>query len=312
MRKALGIDAGGTRIKAGVLDETGKILARNSIETPVSPSEFRQALGKIVREMNVSETSLVGVGIACKGVIDWETTRIDRMPGRPQLEGGVLKEMIPLNVPVRADNDARVAMVGEMVWGAARGRRDAILLTLGTGVGGAIVANGELLRGAGNVAGHLGHTTVMTDGPVCNCSNHGCLEALFSADAISAEAFRAVRAGCVSRLTDQFRDHPERISCKDVFDAAAAGDTVAVTIRDRAIEHLGAAIAGLCHVLDPEIVILGGQIVDAGDALLEPLAAEVHWRSRWLLRREVPLVVQQIEDRSGVTGAAALAFAGER
>ncbi len=309
MRKALGIDVGGTRIKAAVVNEAGDIVAQNSVPTPIRPEEFRRALAGIVTAMGTGEEALAGVGIACKGVIDWETTRIDRMPGRTHLEGGVLKEMIPLSVPVRADNDARVAMVGEMVWGAARGRKDAILFTLGTGVGGAIVANGKLLRGAGNVAGHLGHTTVMTDGPVCNCGNHGCLESLFSADAISAEGYRAVRAGCVSLLTERFREHPEKITCKDIFDIAAEGDTVAATIRDRAVEHLAAAIAGLCHVLDPEVVILGGQIVEAGDALLGPLTEQIHWRSRWLLRREVPVVLQQIADRSGVTGAAALIFA---
>ncbi len=149
----------------------------------------------------------------------------------------------------------------------------------------------------------------MTDGPICICGNHGCVESLFSADAIEAEAFRLVHSGCVSSLTDRFRGHPEQVTCRDVFEAAAAGDTAAATIRDRAIRHLGAAIAGLLHVLDPEIVILGGQIVEAGAALLEPLAAEVHWRSIGLLRRKVPIVVQQVEDRSGVVGAAALVFA---
>lgn len=306
---ALGMDIGGTRIKAGLVDETGKILVQKSVATPIAPEQFRQAVGWVIKELGVDEATLAGVGVGCKGIINYETTRIEVLPGllRP-LQGELLSDLIPLKLPVRADNDAKVAMVGEMVWGAARGRQDAIMLTLGTGVGGAIVANGKLLRGAGGVAGHLGHTSVMTDGPMCICGNHGCIEALFSADAIEAEAYRVVHSGCVSVLTDNFRDNPERVSCKDVFDAAAGGDTVATTIRDRSIRHLGAAIAGLLHVLDPEIVILGGQIVEAGEALFGPLRREVHWRSEGLLRRKVPITEQQVKDRSGITGGAALVF----
>ena len=306
---ALGMDIGGTRIKAGVVNENGKILAQQSVATPIVPDEFRKTVGWIIGELGVEENSLTGVGVGCKGIINFETTRIDVMPGllRP-LEGELLSGLIPLNVPVRADNDAKVAMTGEMMWGAARGCKDAILFTLGTGVGGAILANGKLLRGVSGVAGHLGHTTVMTDGPICICGNHGCLESLFSADAIEAQAFGLVHSGCVSSLTDKFREYPERITCRDVFDAAAAGDTAAATIRDRAIHHLAAAIAGLLHVLDPEVVILGGQIVEAGDALLTPLTREIHWRSIGLLRREVPVLLQQVADRSGIVGAAALVF----
>ncbi len=306
---ALGMDIGGTRIKAGLVEHTGRIVAQREVATPTSPEQFKQTVQAIISDLGVDETRLAGVGVGCKGIINHQTTRIEVLPGllRP-LEGELLSELIPLKAPVRADNDAKVAMVGEMVWGAARGRRHAILLTLGTGVGGAIVVDGKLLRGAGGVAGHLGHTTVMTDGPMCICGNHGCLEALFSADAIEAEAYRVVHSGCVSILTDRFRDHPERVTCKDVFAAAAEGDAAAMTIRDRAIRHLGAAIAGLLHVLDPEVVILGGQIVEAGEALLEPLRREVHWRSAGLLRRKAPIVEQQVKDRSGITGAAALIF----
>ncbi len=306
---ALGMDIGGTNIKAGVVDESGRMLSQQSLATPVSPDEFRRTVNWIVHELGVEEPSLAGVGIACKGIIDFETTRIDVLPGllRP-LEGEYLRNLVPVRAPLFADNDAKVAMVGEMVWGAARGRRDAVMFTLGTGVGGAIVANGQMVRGAGGVAGHLGHTTVMTDGPLCICGNVGCVEALFSADAIESEAFRVVHNGCVSSLTNEFREHSERVTCKDVFEHAERGDAAACLIRDRAIRHLGAAIAGLLHVLDPEVVILGGQIVEAGEALLKPLEAEVHWRSVGLLRRKVPLVLQQVKDRSGVTGGAALVF----
>ncbi len=311
--RALGIDIGGTRIKAGLVDRQGRILRQTAIETPIDPEEFKQALAALILDLAGRDEELAGVGIGCKGIIDYETTRIEVLPGllRP-LEGALLSELVPLRVPVRADNDAKVALAGELLWGAARGRRNVVLLTLGTGVGGAVLAEGKFLRGVGGVAGHLGHYTLEPDGPVCICGNHGCLEAYFSADAIEAEAFRAVHAGCISLLTDRFKQHPERITCRDVFDAASEGDELARLIRDRATRHLAAAIAGLLHIFDPEIVILGGQIVEAGAALLEPLEREVGWRTRGLLRRQVPLVVQQMQDRSGVAGAAALIFAENR
>ena len=309
---ALGLDIGGTRLKAGLVDRDGKILRQTSAETPKAPAEFRRALAAMVTDLAPDGGALAGVGIGCKGIINYETTRIEVMPGllRP-LEGSLLSDFIPLEVPVRADNDAKVALAGELLWGAARGRSNVVLLTLGTGVGGAVVAEGKFLRGVGGVAGHLGHVTVDPDGPVCICGNHGCQETFFSADAIEAEGFRAVHSGCVSSLTDSFRGRPESLTCQDVFEAAAAGDGLAAEIRDRAIRRLGAAIAGLLHIFDPEMVILGGQIVEAGPALLEPLQREMNWRAKGLLRRDVPLVLQQVEDRSGIVGAAALVFAEE-
>ena len=208
-----------------------------------------------------------------------------------------------------ADNAARVALAGEMVWGAARGRKDVMMLTLGAGVGGAILANGHLLRGHSGVAGHLGHVTVEPDGPLCACGNRGCLETVFSARAIEAAAWSAVHRGCASTLTRLFRDQPQLATCRTVFQAASEGDDVARTIVADAIHKLAAALAGLLHVFDPEIVILGGQLADAGSDLLEPLQQEVWERSRRLLGRDVPLVEQEVADKSGIVGAAGLVMA---
>jgi glucokinase len=179
------------------------------------------------------------------------------------------------------------------------------MLTLGTGVGGAILADGKILRGAGGVAGHLGHITVLPDGPVCICGNRGCLETLFSARAIEAEAFAAIQLGVKTSLLDSNSRPP---NCDEVFECARQGDKIACLIVERAVTVLGGAIAGLVHAFDPEVVILGGQITRAGDFLLDPLRREVDWRTRTLLRRRVPVVKAQVADPSGVVGAAALAI----
>jgi glucokinase len=297
----LGIDIGGTRLKAGLVDESGAISCMTTARTPSTLAEFRLAMEQIA-----SMQTAGGVGIGCKGIIDAETTRVEVLPGTLHfLEGHLLLEFVRGQGPVRAENDARAALAGEMAWGAARGRRNAVMLTLGTGVGGGILADGRLLRGMRGVAGHLGHLTVDPEGPACICGNRGCLETVFSARAIEAEAIAAVLRGCRSRLTDEFAEDPRAITCEAVFAAAAAGDEVARGIRDRALKYLAGAIAGIFGAFDPEVVILGGQIAEAGPALLEPLQEQVTARARRLVGREVPLVRAEVAE-SGVVGAAAL------
>jgi glucokinase len=304
--RALGVDIGGTAVKAGIVEENGEVVAQRSAPTPARLDEFRGLLSSVVQGYG---QGFAGIGVGCKGIIDAATTRVAVLPGTMHyLEGHTLSDLLGADVPVFADNDARVAMVGEMRWGAARELRHALLFTLGTGVGGAVLAEGRLLRGAGGVAGHVGHLTVETDGAPCICGNRGCLETVFSAKAIEAEAFRAIHAGVESSLTQEYSGRAGEVSCSAVFRAAADGDLVARGIRQRAVRRLGAAIAGLVHVFDPERIILGGQITEAGAALLEPLAAEIHARTRGLLRRDVPVVLQQAREASGVAGAAGLVF----
>jgi glucokinase len=308
----LGIDIGGAQIRAGMVDENGAILASRTIQTPADMEGFLPSLQGAIQWLLEATALPAGVGIGCKGIINPDSTEIEVLPGTLHfLEGLRLADLVglPLDVPVFADNAARVALAGEMVWGAARGRKDVMMLTLGAGVGGAILANGHLLRGHSGVAGHLGHVTVEPDGPLCACGNRGCLETVFSARAIEAEAWSAVHRGCASTLTRLFRDQPQLATCRTVFQAASEGDDVAHTIVADAIHKLAAGLAGLLHVFDPEIVILGGQLADAGSDLLEPLQQEVWERSRRLLGRDVPLVEQEVADKSGIVGAAGLVMA---
>ncbi len=306
----LGLDIGGTQIKAALVDETGAVIQSGRVNTPASLDDFRQAVHGLLRELLTPPVSIGAVGIGCKGIINPQTTRVEVLPGTVHyLEGQLLAEIVapvlPAGVAIAADNDARVALAGEVAWGAARECRDAVMLTLGTGVGGGVLANGRILRGASGAAGHIGHLTMDPDGPLCICGNRGCLETLFSARAIESEAFAAIHRGVESRLASCGSKVP---TCAEVFDLAQQGDAVAADIVCRATKVLGAALAGLAHVLDPEVIILGGQISTAGDALLEPLRKDVGWRARCLLRRDVPVVRSKLVDPSGVIGAAALAM----
>jgi len=308
----LGIDIGGGQIRAGMVDESGAILASRTVETPPDLEGFVPSLHDAIRWLLEATALPAGVGVGCKGIINPESTMVEILPGALHyLEGLRLSDLVglPAEVPVFADNDARVALAGEMVWGAAKGYEDVVMLTLGMGVGGAVMAHGHLLRGHAGVAGHLGHLTVDPDGPLCACGNRGCLETVFSARAIEGEAWSAVHRGCRSTLTRLFREQPQLATCRTIFQAANEGDELSQSIISKAIHGLAAAIAGLLHVFDPEVVILGGHVVDAGAELLTPLREEVWARSRGLLGREVPLIEQQVADNSGIVGAAGLVMA---
>jgi glucokinase len=308
----LGIDIGGTRLKAGLVDEHGRILRTALATSPSSRQTLEATLPPLVRQLLAGDTPSAAA-FGCKGIIDPATTEVRTMPGVWGFLTGLrlatlLDGILPPCTPITADNDAKAALAGETAWGAAKGRRDVLLLTLGTGIGGAILANGEILRGAADAAGHLGHICADPNGPPCICGNHGCLEAIFSARAIEADAWAAMHQGCSSPMTDILRATPEALNTRFVFEQAALGDQLAQGILQRKIRVLGACLAGLLHAFDPELVILSGSIADAGPALFEPLQREVDWRVKGLLKRSVPLVPSGVQDTTGVVGAAALAY----
>ena len=313
----IGIDIGGTRIKAGLVDNLGRIFARLAVPSPdTSLAAFEQALTSLVTRMMEdlpANGRLAGVGIGCKGIIDPGNSRVRILPGPFRfLEGERLDRWIERaagsGIAIRSDNDAKAALVGEARWGVARGRKHVVLLTLGTGVGGAILSDGKLVRGRSDIAGHLGHVTVDFNGPACNCGNRGCLEAIFSARAIEGDALAAVRRGCESRLRESFAEQPAALTCLDVFSAAKAGDTVAQAIVRRAVSALAATMAGLAHALDPELFVLSGQIAETGKILFDPVRREFFDRTARLCGRRIPIRKAALGADTGLAGAAALAW----
>ena len=251
---------------------------------------------------------MLGIGIGCKGVIDAATTCVNRLPGDLNfLEGRLLRDLATVNdLPVYADNDARAALVGEVLWGAARGRRNVVLLTLGTGIGAAALVDGVIVRGASGAACHLGHVTLDIRGGLCICGNYGCLETCFSSRAIESAYFAHIHRASPARLSvDDIGRIP---GTEAIFQAAANGDPSARRVLDLAFESLTAALVSFLHVFDPELLILGGNIAAAGPQLLGPLHEEVARRTSVLLGRKVPIVFQSTGGYGGVAGAAGLVF----
>jgi glucokinase len=302
---AIGVDIGGTAIKAAFVDSDGNLLESFREESPRTTTGLETFLRKVRASARVP---VVGFGIGCKGVIDPVTTRINCLPGDLNfLEGVTLCNLIEMDgLPFCADNDARTALVGEMLWGAARGRRNVLMLTLGTGIGAAALVDGVILRGASGAACHLGHITMDLNGGLCICGNRGCVETHFSSRAIESEYFAHIHRASPARLSI---DEAGRVpTTAAIFQAAADDDPCARRVLEVAFEYLTGALVSFLHIFDPELLILGGNVAAAGPELLSRMEEQVVERTRILLGRDVPILLQKTIGYGGVAGAAGLIF----
>lgn len=302
---AIGIDIGGTAIKAAIVGIRGNLLESFHAPSPRTSSGLRDFAHSVLKR---ASAQVRGVGIGCKGIIDADSSRVTSLPGDLHfLEGQLLSEVIDAgDLPVCAENDARTALIAEALWGAARGRRNVVLLTLGTGVGGAALVDGRVLRGASGAAGHLGHVTLDLRGGLCICGNYGCLETHFSARAIESDYWAHLHRAAPAKLSLDSAGLPP--TTEEIFRAAKDGDESARHVVDHAFEYLAAAIISFLHMFDPELLIIGGSITAAGPQLLNPIKEQVARRTRILLGREVPIVFQETVGYGGVAGAAGLIF----
>lgn len=305
---ALAADIGGTTMRAALIDRGGRLLARRN--GPTEPSrgldDAAQRLAAMLTEVRATATeAIAGAGISTAGPID-PTTGIYRSP--PNLDGWDGLTMVPaieqaLGLPVSVGHDATLAAVAEIEFGAGQGMRHLLYVTVSTGIGAGMIADGRPITGATGGAGEAGHLIVQPGGPACGAGCGGCLEAMASGSGIAAEAKRRTEAGADWSLASVAEP-----TAREVFAAAAAGDAVARAIIDDAISYLGAGLAGLLAVFDPELVVLGGGVIDGlrprWDDVLEAT------RSQALPRYAdgVPLVVSALGDAVSLLGAAVLAF----
>jgi glucokinase len=302
---AVGVDIGATAVKAAVVDLRGNLVESFREPSPRTPTALHDFVQSVLKR---APASLRGVGIGCKGVIDTTTSRVNSLPGDLNfLEGKLLADVVSAgDLPLYADNDARTALIAEVLWGAARAKRNVVMLTLGTGVGGAALVDGVMLRGASGAAGHLGHMTLDLHGGLCICGNYGCVETRFSSRAIESDYLAHLHRAAPAKLSVDHAGQPP--STEAIFRAAAGGDESARRVLDRAFEYLAATLVSVLHIFDPEVLILGGNIAEAGPQLLAPIRDKVTSRTRVLLGREIPIVFQSTVGYGGVAGAAGLVF----
>ena len=305
---AVGVDIGATAIKAALVGLGGNLIESYREPSPRTPAALHDFVDSVLKR---ASAPVRGIGVGCKGVIDTATSRVNSLPGDLHfLEGKLLADVIGAgDVPLYADNDARTALIAEVLWGSACGKRNVVLLTLGTGVGGAVLVDGVILRGASGAAGHLGHMTLDLHGGLCICGNYGCVETRFSSRAIESEYLAHLHRAAPATLSFDSAGQPP--STEAIFRAAAQGDESASYVLARALEYLTAAVVSYLHVFDPEVLILGGNIAEAGSQLLAPIRDRVARRTRVLLGREIPIVFQSAVGYGGVAGAAGLVFLQE-
>ena len=276
MSLAIGVDVGGTKVGAGVVDPEGKIVEKVKRLTPAaSPAMTEQVIVEVVTELR-DRYPVDAVGIGAAGFVDETRSTVLFAPNLAWRNEPLKKQVQErVGLPVLVENDANAAAWAEVVLGAARGHRDAVLISVGTGIGAGFVLGGELYRGGFGVAGEPGHYRVVPDGRLCGCGNRGCWEQYASGSALVAEAREFARRSpdAAVRLLQLGGGVPEGIGGPQVTAAATEGDAGARRCFDIVGRWLGEGLADLAAILDPGCFIIGGGVSDAGELLLRPARA---------------------------------------
>ena len=308
MSTSLGIDIGGTNIKAAVVHADGRVAAFEasgwSGGAPVDALMTIERLAATVFERSGLTCETCGCG--CAGLIDHRAGIVHRSPNLPQWLDVRLAEELSrhLGVPVALENDANAAAYGEFRAGAARGTTNAVMVTLGTGLGGGIILNGSIYRGSHGFAAELGHTVIDLSGGVrCACGTNGCVEPLVNAASLVSRARTLLEAGERSSLSS----HAGELTARAVGEAAAQGDTMAARVMAEAGRTLGVLLGNIVATLDPDVIVVGGGVAAAGSSLLDAAATELAARTAVYQGVPTRIAVAELGDTAGVVGAALVA-----
>lgn len=306
----IGIDIGGTKIAGALVNAEGVIVREARVPTPIEdPAALVSAVVALINELRVGH-DVLGAGVAMAGFIDAAQASViygtnfgwKNFPLKSEIEA-------KLDIPVIIENDANAAGWAEYRYGAGRGFKHMVMLTLGTGVGGAVIVDGRMLRGGFGVAGELGHLRVVPDGIPCGCGQNGCIESYASGTALLREARELAESGKPEgvRLAE-LQAQVGELTGKEVYQALVEKDPGAVALLNQLASWLGQAIASLSAILDPEVVVIGGGVSAAGEMLLEPIRASYRkYAPAGGFRPELKLAIAEFVNDAGVVGAADLA-----
>jgi glucokinase len=314
MRYIVGIDLGGTNIVSGCVAQDGsEIHGVKSVPTGAEegPDAVVRRIIAAAKESiaetraKVPKAELLGAGVGAPGPLDRKSGLVlltpnlgwVNMPLRQRLQDG-------LGLHTALDNDANCAVLGEWWQGAARNTRIAVGLTIGTGIGGGIIIDGRLYHGASDIAGEVGHMTIDANGRRCKCGNYGCIEAYASGPNIALRAVEALESGAESTLPSYVAGDLHKITAQTVYQAAQAGDELALEVVRDTAKFLGAAVASLINIFNPEAVVIVGGVTLAGERLFEPLRREVTRRAFKPAVQVCRIVPGELVGVAGVYGAA--------
>ena len=309
----IGVDVGGTNLVAALVTPEGCILERARRPTCAErdSSAIVTDISELIEQVSAGfQEQVKSVGIGIPGVADSQTGRVIRTPNMP-FDGLPLAGMLDVRYPVFLGNDANAAALGEYVAGAAQGVSSMVMVTLGTGVGGGIVVDGNIVEGVGGAAAEIGHMVLCRDGLLCSCGRRGCFEMYASARALIRQTKEAFDEHPDSLMREEMGD-PPHISGRTAFSAARRGDAVAQSVVDGYLDWLAEGLLNIIMILQPEIICIGGGISGEGDTLLEPLRTRIHARRFCDGVRQTELAVARLGNDAGLIGAAFLGNLGGR
>ena len=313
---SIGIDLGGTNLRFGLVDQSAQVVARFRTGTEaakgVKPviSRLKRGISTLAAKAEAAGHRVIGIGIGVPGIISAGEGVVEVSPNLPGWVdiplGKILSEAFPH--PVFVENDANAYALGEYRFGAGRGAKSLLCVTLGTGVGGGIILDGKIWRGANGMAGEIGHVTVDPNGPRCPCGNSGCLERYSSATAIVETARAALLKGRKSSLTDPFKEDPASLTAEAVDKAARAGDALAIKIYADAGRYLGIALASVINLLNIEMIVIGGGLAGAWDLFIGSVKEEIESRAFEIPAKSCEILPGALGDDAGILGAASLSL----
>jgi len=309
---AIGLDVGGTRIAAGLVERKGRIVRETKLLTPKSAGPFAivDAIVAAVTEITngVHPSEIAGIGIGLPAQIDFTRQSVEYCVNLP-LAGIDMRGLVMsrLKYPVTIDNDGHTAALGESRYGAAKGLKDFIMVTLGTGVGGGVFIGGKLHRGSRGFGGEVGHMVIAVDGPECPCGGRGHLESFAARPAIVRAARAAAETYHGSSISRLAGGDAEKITAELVIKAANDGDEAAAEVMSLVGDMLGEGLVGLVNVLNPQAIIVGGGIGESCPLVSRRAAARIAAEAL-AGRRDIRVLTAELGNDAGVAGAAALAF----
>lgn len=316
-RYIIGVDVGGTNIAVAALNESGSRTHGLRIEPTRADQGSEAVVDRLVRmidtviaetiaETGAKRSAFIGVGVGAPGPLDRERGVVLVAPnlGWHNL---ALRDIIAERVGLKAtlDNDANCATLGEWWLGAARGGRNVVGMTIGTGIGGGLIVDGKLYHGSSDIAGEIGHMTIDSTGRWCKCGNYGCLEQYASGTAIARRAREALIADSDSLMHRMVEGDLERLTAALVYEASQLGDMLALEVVQETARFLGAGVANIINIFNPDVVVIAGGVTQAGDTLFEPLLREVRRRAFKAAVDAVRIVPGTLPGTAGVVGAVA-------
>ncbi|MBQ3642876.1 ROK family protein [bacterium] len=308
----IGVDVGGTNVKVALVDKSGSIVYSDTVPTRAEMgyeytiSNIIKAIQSLMKESKTSKDLIEGIGFGFPGQIDCDNGIVRLAPNIPGWIDIPIADIVSkeFGIPVKVDNDVRCAALAELNFGAGKGAKNMICITVGTGIGSGLIINGKLVRGASNAAGELGHIKLqMQDGPICGCGDTGCLEAFASGPAIVALAEEYIKGGKSTKYRELA--NPD-ITPYIVAEAAKQGDVVAKKIFETIGNYIGIGLASVVNLLNPEKVVIGGGVADAGDLLFGPIKETLKKRTMPIQGAAVEVVHAELGNTAGVIGASLL------